>query len=119
MISDDEAEKAAEFLLRKAGELGRLKAEAIRTERMLKVILATEKKRISDQPANVQEREALASPAYQAAVDAEFTANLAFETSKGVWAAIETKIEVWRTQQATARSQDRAISGNIGKGFGS
>lgn len=118
MITNEQAEQAAEFLLRKAGELGRAKAEAIKCERMLKVTLATEKKRHHDQPANVQEREALISSKYQAAIDAEFTANLAHETAKAVWAAVEMEIEVWRTQQATARAQDRAISGRQGQSYG-
>ncbi len=71
---------------------------------MLKHVKALEMKRHNEKPIGAQEREAIASNAYLAALeaDANAAANLAFHKAR--IDAAKMTIEIWRTESATERA---------------
>ena len=118
MIKDEDIEKAIEFLLSKAKERGRLRGALVRAGHMRKHRKALAMKQFNELPVSAQEREAYASDEYVAALTEEAEAAAAFEHISALCEAAALKIEVWRTQQANARGQDRAMSGNVGRSYG-
>ena len=107
MISEGEMRRALNFLQESAAEVGKLRENAIYTERQTKRILAFGKQAHSDKPANVQEREAYAADAYHKAIMAEAKALGQWEYIKARRDHAATLIEVWRTLEANHRAANR------------
>jgi hypothetical protein len=102
-VTDDEVEKALDFLRDSAAELGELAAHSYKADRWVKHVIAIEMKR-HEGSAAAQEREALAS---QAAIDASQEASIwfgKFTHMKALREAASAKIEAWRTASSNFRS---------------
>jgi hypothetical protein len=102
-ITEDEVDKALEWLRDNARELGAAKGRMIETNHMLKAVKAIEMKR-HDGPVSKAEMMALASDAYRQAIQDDVEATVAFETLRSLREAASAKIECWRSQEANLRS---------------
>ena len=103
MISDDDAERALDFLKVSAKAYAKAKAERIYIEEFRKSKKAILMKASGDQSAAAQERDAYAHPEYQelllgikASVEEE-------ENLRWKIASAELQISIWQTQSANSR----------------
>lgn len=103
-ITDEEVERALDYLRDNATAMGQARYEAIRAERMVKHIKALVMKMYSDLPISAQEREAYASDRYKEAVMTEAVAAGEFEKMRAMREAATMKIEAWRTMSSTYRA---------------
>lgn len=103
-VTEEEVEKALDWLRDNADDIGAAKAAAIRTERMVKHIEALLMKEYTDLPVAAQKREAMASERYLKAIEEEATAAGEFERLKGLREAAALKIEAWRSASANYRA---------------
>lgn len=104
IVTEEELEKALDFLRDNAKEIGDAKAETIRASHMLKVVKALRMKNDNDKPISHQEREALASEEYQAALERDAVAAGEYEKLRALREAAALKIEAWRSEQANYRA---------------
>lgn len=106
MITDKEAEAAANFLRDKAPEYAQAKGERVYLEQFRKSKKAL---LIQNTEGTVLEREsaAYAHPEYQELLEGLRAAVEREEELRWMMVAAQTKIEVWRSQQATNRAIDR------------
>lgn len=103
IVTDDEVEKALDWLRDNAKEIGDATEKARFAESMTKHVLAIEMKR-HDGSAAAQEREARASEKYLEAITDDAKATGALATMRALREAAALKIEVWRSQSANYRS---------------
>lgn len=103
-ITDEEVEKALDWLRDNAAEIGNAKANAVRTERMTKHVKALEMKRFNEMSVSAQEREAYAGQAYVDALEKEAVAAGEYERLRGLREAAALKIEAWRSASANYRA---------------
>lgn len=104
IVTDIDLEKALDFLRDNAIIIGDAKAEVVRAGHMLKVTKSLLMKQWNDKPVSVQEREALASDAYMAALERDAVAAGEYEKLRALREAASLKIESWRSEQATWRA---------------
>ena len=104
IVTDEDLEKALDWLRDSAQEMGDVKAETVRAGHMMKVVKALTMKEHNDKPVSHQEREALASPAYLAALERDAVAAGEYEKMRALREAAALKIETWRTESANYRS---------------
>ncbi len=104
MISDNEVQKALDFLRDTAEDSEKFKAERIYLEEYRKSLKALIMKQFTDLPVSAQEREAYASPRYQEHIKALQTAVYADEKQRFLRVACEAKIEAWRSFSANYRA---------------
>lgn len=104
IVNETSVERALEWLRDNAVELGERKREAVKADHMLKVERALAMKHSSENSAAAQEREALASESYLAAVNRAAEAAGQYETMRALREAAALKIEVWRSEQANYRA---------------
>jgi RNA polymerase-interacting CarD/CdnL/TRCF family regulator len=104
IVTDEELEKALDWLRDNAREMGDAKAETIRASHMMKVVKALEMKRHNEKPVSHQEREAFASATYLEALERDAVAAGEFETMRALREAASLKIEAWRSEQANFRA---------------
>lgn len=104
MISEAQVKRAHDFHGRSAADLGRAKENAVYHERYTKRVLALEKKKLADKPANVQEREAYASDAYLKALIEEAKAAGELEKIKAAREHADLTIRLWQTLEANHRA---------------
>jgi hypothetical protein len=102
-VTDEEVDKALDWLRDNAAELGRLTERAVLTSAMVKHILALEMRR-HDGSAAAQEREARASLVYLNAITEEAKAAGDLAEAKAYREAAAAKIEAWRSQSANYRA---------------
>jgi len=107
MIDQARAAKAVEYLIDTAAEYGAARADAIRADDMLKHIKALAMAASDEKSTAAQEREALASTAYQRAIEDKFQAVRNAETLKAKREAASATIEFWRSANANQRSAER------------
>ncbi len=104
LISDNEVERALDYLRDNAETMGKAKAEAVRAEHMLKHIKAMAMKLSGESAVSAQEREALASEQYVVAIDTTARAAGEYERLRALREAAALKIEAWRTASSNYRS---------------
>lgn len=104
IVPDDDLEKALDWLRDSARDIGDAKAESLRASHMMKVVKALEMKKHNEKPISQQEREALSSQAYMAALERDAVAAGAYETMRALREAAALKIEAWRSEQANFRA---------------
>lgn len=104
IVTDDDLQKALDWLRDNAEDIGRAKAETVRAGHMIKHVKALEQKRHNEKPATHQEREALASEAYLAALERDAIAAGEYEKMRSLREAAALKIETWRSEQANYRA---------------
>lgn len=103
-ISDEQAGKALEWLLKNARDLGELKRQQILTEAMTKRVKAIETARSDGKTVAERERDALASQAYLEAITAEAEAAGRYEECRALKDAAVARLEAWRTLSSNARA---------------
>lgn len=101
--TEADAEKAVQWLIDAAAAIAKTRAERWRCEEMLKPTRALLMAEHAGLPVSAQEREALADPRYQAAIDRAAAAIEADELNRARVKAAEMKVDVWRSQQANLR----------------
>lgn len=103
MISDDDAERALDFLKVSAKAYAKAKAERIWIEEFRKSKKAILMKASGDQSAAAQERDAYAHPEYVAFLDGLKAAVEEEEALRWKIASAELQISMWQTLSANSR----------------
>ena len=101
---------AVDYLVEAAPKFAQAKAERMYLEEFRKSEKALLMQAHNDKPIGAQEREAYAHPEYIGLLAALQVAVEREENLKWMMTAAQTRVEVWRSQESTARSQDRATS---------
>jgi len=104
-ITDDEIDKALDYLRDNARDAAQARAERIYVEEYRKTLKAQLMKEHGQMSAVLQEREAYSDPRYEQHLDAIREAVRLDEFHRFMRIAAEAKIEAWRT----ASSNERAI----------
>lgn len=102
-ITQERAEKAAEWLIHNAEAIAVAKAHKERCENRLRVVKALAMKASDEKSAAAQEREAYASTQYQDAVDELFQATLEYEKLIATRIAAQEVATIWRSINANLR----------------
>lgn len=103
-ITDEEIDRALDYLRDNADEAAKARAERIYVEEYRKVVKAQLMKEHDTKSAVIQEREAYADPRYVVHLDAIKEAVFRDEKMKFLLAAAQAKIESWRTQSSNERA---------------
>ena len=107
IVSDDDVQKALDFLRHKASEAAEAKAHRLYMVEYRKTIKANQMQLHLDKPLTAQERDAYSSQEYLdhlQALKAAIEQDVFFEWKR---AAAEATIEAWRTYNANRRGQDK------------
>ncbi len=104
-ITDDEIDKALDYLRDNAREAAQAKADRIYVEEYRKVMKAVLMKEHGTLSAVLQEREAYADPRYLQHLEAIREAVQADEHHRFLRGAADAKIEAWRTQSSNSRAR--------------
>lgn len=104
LVSDEDVEKALDWLRDNADEIGEAKAMAIKSEYMLRHVKALVMKKYGNLPVSAQEREAYASEHYLAALEVAADTAGHYEKMKSLREAAALKIEAWRTASSNYRA---------------
>jgi hypothetical protein len=102
--------EAVEYLIENAPLIAQAKAERMYLEEFRKSKKAVLMQAHNDKPIGAQEREAYAHPEYIGLLAALRVAVEREENLKWMMTAAQTRVEVWRSQESTARAQDRATT---------
>ena len=108
MITQNDAERAVDWMRDNASRMAQERAERLYMEQWIKTVKATLQMEQQGVSAAAAEIVALASPKYMAALQAYRDAIKADETNRFLVAAAEAKIDAWRSQESTRRSEGRA-----------
>lgn len=100
--------EAVEYLIKNAALYAQAKAERIYLEEYRKSCKATLMQQFGSLPIGAQEREAYAHVDYLGLLSGLRAAVEKEETLRWMMVAAQTRVEVWRSQEASNRSQDRA-----------
>lgn len=108
-MAEFDPQSAVDFIRDNAPALAEAKGQRVLLEESLRSTKALEMKKHPALPISAQEREAYASDAYrthllglQAAVERE-------EKLKWLMTAAQARVEVWRSSEASARAEGRAV----------
>lgn len=104
IVTDEEVEKALDFLRDNAQAMGDAKARVVRAGHMLKHIEAIESKMSEERSAEGRKADARCSLRYVAAIEEDAVAAGEFEKMRALREAAALKIESWRTESATWRA---------------
>ena len=103
MITEDDAERAVQWLVENASAAAKARAERIYLDEYRKSLKARLMRESGQESLGAQEREAYAHPDYGAHLDAMRDAIEADEKIRWLHSAAEARIDAWRTQQANLR----------------
>lgn len=103
MITENEVDRAREFLISSAKDFGLATERAIKAERMLKHIKALQMKMRNESALGAQEREAYASEAYKEALIEEAVAAGELAKMKALREAADMTIRIWQSENANQR----------------
>jgi hypothetical protein len=106
-ITDEQAEKALDWLRDNAVTLGNAKRDLVLAERMVDRTKALEMKKHNDMAVSAQEREAKASSALYDAYMNEAVAAGEYEKLRALQDVARAKIEAWRTLSSTFRAMTK------------
>ena len=104
MISDDDIEKALDYLRDNAAKAAKSKAERIYMEEYRKTVKGQIMRENDDKPLGAQEAIAYADPRYKQHLEAMREAIERDEYHRWMLIAAEAKIEAWRTQSSNSRA---------------
>jgi hypothetical protein len=104
MITIQQVEKAQQYLIDSAAEIGIAVENSIRAERMLKHIKALEMKKRNESALGAQEREAYASDAYKEALLEEAVSAGELAKVRALRDAAESVIRIWQSENANMRA---------------
>lgn len=108
MISEEDIEKAVDYLRSNARPAAQAKAQRIYMEEFRKVVKAQLMRENPMSALGAQEASAYADPRYEQHLKALQEAVEKDEYNRWMMTAAEAKIEAWRTQQANARAEGKA-----------
>lgn len=103
IVTDEDLQKALDWLRDSARNVGDAKGETVRTSHMLKVVKALQMKQHNDLSAAKAEVAALASDEYRQALEEDAAASAHYETLRALREAAAMNCEIWRSEQATYR----------------
>ena len=101
--------KAVDFLLANAGKYARAKAERIHIEEYRKSKKALLMAECPEKAANAREQYAYSHPEYIALLDGLKAAVEVEEQLRWAQIAAQLRVEVWRSENANNRAQDRTM----------
>ena len=104
-ITDDEIDKALDYLRDNARDAAQARADRIYVQEYRKVLKAQLMKEHATMSAVLQEREAYSDPRYAQHLEAIRDAVMADEGHTFLRAAADAKIEAWRTQSSNTRAR--------------
>ncbi len=104
-ITDDEIDKALDYLRDNARDAAQAKANRVYVEEYRKVIKAQLMKEHGAMSAVLQEREAYSDPRYSTHLDAIREAVESDEHHRFLRGAADAKIQAWRTQSSNLRDK--------------
>ncbi len=102
--------RAVNEIIRMAPLFAKAKAERIYVEEFRKTIKAQLMKSCGESAVTAQEREAYAHPDYVKHLDAIKEAVAEEENLRWLLVAAQARVEVWRSQESTARAEGRAAT---------
>ena len=101
--------KAVDFLLANAGKYARAKAERVHIEEYRKSKKALLMAECPEKAANAREQYAYSHPEYIALLDGLKAAVEVEEQLRWAQIAAQLRVEIWRSQEASNRAQDRSM----------
>ena len=104
MISEEDVEKALDWLRDNAKEIGAAKEDAVRTEKMVSHHKALAMKMSCETSVGAQEREALSSEEYVLAIDRMAKAEGYYEELRALREAAALKLNSYQTMSANFRA---------------
>lgn len=104
IVSDESVEKALDWLRDNADDIAEAKRCAVKYDHMLKHTKAVVMKTHAELPVSAQEREAMASDAFKAAIENAANTAAEYEKLKALREAAALRIEVWRSASANYRA---------------
>ena len=102
--------RAVDELIRQAPIYAKAKADRVYVEEFRKTLKAQLMKQHASLPIGAQEREAYADDSYIVYLQAIRDAVEAEEASRWIMVAAQARIDVWRSQESSARNQIRATT---------
>jgi hypothetical protein len=109
VITDDEIDKALDFLRDEAVNVAKARAERLYMEDFTRVLKAKLMGECNESAIGAQERFAYADPRYEAHLEATKTAVENDEKGRFLLRAAEAKIEAWRSFQANQRVMGKIV----------
>jgi len=109
MISDDEIDKALDYLRDHAPKAAKARAERVYMEEYRKVVKATLMGLSNENSIGAQERFAYAHQDYADHLDAVRTAIEKDEMERFLLQAASAKIDAWRTEQSNYRAMGKVV----------
>lgn len=100
--------KAVDYIIQNAPRFAEARASRVYLEEFRKSKKALLMKESAESSAAAQERDAYAHPDYIALLDGLRAAVVEEETLRWHLVAAQARVEIWRTQEASNRNQDRA-----------
>ena len=100
---------AVDFIIKKAGEFAKAKAQRVYLEEFRKSKKALLMSECLEKAANAREQYAYAHKDYQALLEGLRAAVEVEEELKWQLVAAQARVEVWRSEQATNRATDRTM----------
>ena len=110
MITQDQAEKAVDWLRENARSMAQARAERLYLEQWIKTVKATLQSEAPVTTSAKAEEWALSSARYLAALQAYKAAIETDEYNRFMLTAAEAKIEAWRSQESTRRAEGKATT---------
>lgn len=101
--------KAVDFLLSNAGKYARAKAERVHIEEYRKSKKALLMAECTEKAVNAREQYAYSHPEYIALLEGLRAAVEVEESLRWAQIAAQLRVEIWRSQEASNRAQDRAV----------
>lgn len=110
MISEADIDRALSYLRDNAEKDAQARAERLYMEQWLKTVLAQEQAKINASSVSAAEMGARVSEPFIQALQAYKAAIYEDERRRFLRSAAETRIEAWRTGEATRRAEGKAYS---------
>ena len=104
MITIEDVERAQQYLIDSAADIGRAVERATKASSMLKHVKAIQMKRINEGALGLQEREAYASKEYYEAIVEDAVAAGELAKIRAMRDAAEGQIRIWQSENANMRA---------------
>ena len=101
--------KAVDFIIKKAGEFAKAKAQRVYLEEFRKSKKALLMGECLEKAANAREQYAYSHPEYIALLEGLKAAVEVEEQLRWAQIAAQLRVEIWRSQEASNRAQDRTM----------
>lgn len=106
---DHDPHKAVDYILANAKKFAKAKAERVYLEEYRKSLKSLLMKRSLEESIGAQEREAYAHEEYQKLLEGLKEAVAIEEKLRWELVAAQTRVEIWRTQQANMRAEGKIV----------